>query len=99
MNIYWTHKKSICGLKHFVLVNELEINRNYYVILVSVLDSNINITIPKVELEKSGEWIIGWQECNKSESITADYDYSQETNADKSPKEIFLNESSPFNIS
>tara|TARA_Y100001968_G_scaffold331773_1_gene387626 strand:+ start:26615 stop:26914 length:300 start_codon:yes stop_codon:yes gene_type:complete len=99
MNIYWTHKKNICGLKHFVLVNQFEIRNELYVLLVSVLDSNVNLKIPKIELENSGEWIIGWQQFNKSESITSDYNNYLKANLHKINDEIYLEEGSPFNIS
>tara|TARA_Y100001970_G_scaffold294341_1_gene451033 strand:- start:904 stop:1203 length:300 start_codon:yes stop_codon:yes gene_type:complete len=98
VNIYWTHKKNFCGLKHFVLVSELYVGEKCFVLLVSVLDAKVNLTIPKEELEKSENWIIGWYNFNKSESITADYDYWLNKKDVKSNNDIFLDEGSPFNI-
>ena len=97
MNLCWTHKKHFCGLKHFVVVNELEINNNCFVELVSVLDSNINLTILKIELEKSEEWIMGWTENSKKEAISDEY-FNKYCKGETF-KALFLQEDSPFNIS
>jgi len=99
MNIYWTHKKTFCGLKHFVLVKELQLKKKCYVLLVSVLDSRVNLTIPKVELESSENWILGWQNLKKSESISSDYEHWLNNKEAKSINDIFLDERSVFNIS
>ena len=99
MNLYWTHKNHFCGLKHFIVVNELEINKNCFLELVSVLDSNINLTISKIELEKSLEWIPGWKDVSKSDSISEEYQCIKELFREENCKGVFINEDSPFNIS
>ncbi len=99
MNLYWTHKNYFCGLKHFVVVNELEINKHCFLELVSVLDSNINMTISKNELERSEEWIPGWQEVSKSDAISDEYFYFKKHFKEEKCKAVFIRESSPFNIS
>ena len=99
MNLYWTHKNYFCGLKHFVVVNELEINKHCFLELVSVLDSNINMTISKNELERSGEWIPGWQEVSKSNAISDEYLLIKKHFKKVNCKAVYIKENSPFNIS
>ena len=41
MENYWTYKKNINGLRHFVLVNETKKKGNIIFLMVSVLDSEI----------------------------------------------------------
>ena len=43
MENFWTSNKSIKGLRHFVLVNETKENGNITFLMVSVIDSEINI--------------------------------------------------------
>ena len=99
MNLYWTHKKNICGLKHFVAVNKLLINNNFFVELVAVLDSNINLRVLEIDLEDSDEWIIGWQEYSKNDAIIDEYYSLKNKFKEEFFNEVFLDESSPFNIS
>jgi tryptophan-rich hypothetical protein len=44
MENYWTSNKPINGLRHFVLVNETKEKGNISFLMVSVLDSEINLT-------------------------------------------------------
>ena len=43
MENYWTTNKPINGLRHFVLVNEIIEKGNITFLMVSVLDSEINL--------------------------------------------------------
>ena len=96
----WTSNKSINGLRHFVLINEIiEKNKKFY-FLVSVLDAEINLRVSSEELLNSGNWEKGWLNLPKKESITNGY---LQYKANKKKKEgidkIYLNEDSSFNIS
>ena len=42
MENFWTSKKPINGLRHFVLVNETKDKGNILFLMVSVIDSEIN---------------------------------------------------------
>ena len=99
MKLFWTRKKSFCGLRHFVLIKELEIKNIYFVEMVSVLDSNVSLRIRKVELDNTDEWMIGWQELCKSDSITSDYESLNKGLNDEIFNKIYVDESSPFNVS
>jgi len=99
VNLYWTHKNHFCGLKHFILINEIEIKKKYFVQLVSVLDADINLTISKKELENSNEWKIGWEEVSEIDSIIDEYHILKSQFKAVTHKKLFIEESSPFNIS
>ena len=73
--------------------------KNCFLELVSVLDSNINLTISKIELEKSLEWIPGWKDVSKTDSISKEYQCIKELLREENCKGVFINEDSPFNIS
>ena len=45
MENFWTSNKPIKGLRHFVLVNETKEQGNIHFLMVSVLDSEINLII------------------------------------------------------
>ena len=95
----WTSSKPINGLRHFVLVNEMREKGNVNLLLVSVLDSGINLKITKAELINNGNWYEGWINLPKIESITEEY-YNFKSNIKSDGKEeIFVNEDSLFNIS
>ena len=96
---FWTSNKPINGLRHFVLVNEMREKGNVNLLLVSVLDSGINLKITKAELINNGNWYEGWINLPKIESITKEY-YNFKSNIKSDGKEeIFVNEDSLFNIS
>jgi len=99
MENYWTSKKNIMGLRHFVLVNEIKEKGNMIFLMVSVLDSEINLKITYEELINSGNWVEGWINLPKLESINEDYVRSKSLNKKKSVNKIFLNDDSLFNIS
>jgi tryptophan-rich hypothetical protein len=99
MENFWTSNKTINGLRHFVLVNETEEKGNITFLMVSVLDSEINLKITYEELKNSGNWHKGWIDLPKFQSITEEYvDYKSKNKVENIYK-IFINEDSLFNIS
>ena len=99
MENFWTSKKPINGLRHFVLLNENKEKGNIFFLMVSVLDSEINFKITYEELTKSGNWHKGWIKLPKLESITEEYIQYKLSNKKEGVNEIFVNEDSLFNIS
>ena len=99
MENYWTSKKDINGLRHFVLVNDSKEKGNITFLMVSVLDSEINLKITYDELINSGNWHEGWINLPKLQSITEDYVIYKSSNKLGDINEIFVNEDSAFNIS
>ena len=99
MENYWTSYKTINGLRHFVLVNETKEKGNISFLMVSVLDSEINLITTHEELIKSGKWHKGWINLSKHQSITEEYIRFKSINKEKGIDEIFINEDSLFNIS
>ena len=99
MQNYWTSNKTINGLRHFVLVNETKEKGNIFFLMVSVLDSEINLKITYEELINSGNWYKGWINLPKIESITDEYVSYKSSNKIEEIDEIFLNDDSLFNIS
>ena len=99
MEKFWTSSKPINGLRHFVLVNETKEKGNITVLMVSVLDSEINLKTTYTELMKSGNWNKGWIILPKLQSITEEYVKYKSTNKEEGIDEIFINEDSLFNIS
>ena len=98
MNLSWTSVRPIKGLRHFVCVNELLINGDLKLLLVSVIDIEINLIVSKNELENSGSWKRGWLELNKSESITQDYIAFKGGKKFSEPTKLLLNDSSKFKL-
>jgi len=99
MENFWTSNKPIKGLRHFVLVNETKEKGNTIFLMVSVLDSEINLTTTYEELINSGNWHKGWINLSKHQSITEDYVNHKSINKGEGIDEIFINEDSFFNIS
>ena len=99
MENFWTSNKSINGLRHFVLVNETKEKGNITFLMVSVVDSEINIKITNEELINSGNWHKGWINLPKLQSITEEYVDYKSLKKGESIDEIFINEDSLFNIS
>ena len=99
MENYWTSSKTINGLRHFVLVNETKEKGNIIFLMVSVLDSEINLTTTYEELINSGNWHKGWINLSKHQSITKEYVTFKSINKAEGIDEIFINEHSLFNIS
>ena len=99
MENFWTSNKPINGLRHFVLVNETKEKANVTFLMVSVLDSEINLRITYEELINSGNWYMGWLNLPKLQSITEEYVNYKSINKGEGSDEIFINEDSLFNIS
>ena len=99
MENFWTSNKTINGLRHFVLVNETKEKGNIIFLMVSVLDSEINLEVTYEELITSGNWYKGWINLPKLQSITQEYVNYKSSNKLGDINEIFVNEDSAFNIS
>ena len=99
MENYWTSNKTINGLRHFVLVNETKTKGNISFLMVSVLDSDINLTTTYEELINSGNWHKGWINLSKHQSITEEYLNYKSIYKGDGIDEIFINDDSLFNIS
>ena len=99
MENYWTSNKTINGLRHFVLVNETKEKGNIRFLMVSVLDSEINLKTTYEELINSGNWHKGWINLPKHQSITEEYLKYKSINRGEGIDGIFINEDSLFNIS
>ena len=96
---YWTSNEPINGLRHFVLVNVIKEKGNIIFLMVSVLDSEINLKITFEELINSGNWNEGWINLPKLESITEEYVNFKSSNKEKGIDQIFVYDDSLFNIS
>ena len=99
MENFWTSNKPIKGLRHFVLLNETREQGNIIFLMVSVLDSEINLKTTYEELINSGNSYKGWINLPKLQSITEEYVNYKSINKGKGIDEIFINEDSLFNIS
>ena len=99
MENFWTSKKSIKGLRHFVLVNKIKQKGQIYLLMVSVIDCEINLKISYKELFNSGNWDKGWLQLTKTESITQEYLKFKSLKKKEGVKKVFLNFDSFFNIS
>ena len=99
MENFWTSKKPIVGLRHFVLVNKTKEKGKNLFLMVSVLDCDVNLKITYEELLNSGNWEKGWLNIPKNESITPDYALVQSLNNESGTSEIFITHDSVFNIS
>ena len=99
MENYWTSNKTINGLRHFVLVNATKEKGNISFLMVSVLDSAINLTTTYEELINSGNWHKGWINLSKHQSITEEYLNYKSIKRGEGIDEVFINEDSLFNIS
>ena len=99
MENFWTSNKPIKGLRHFVLVNETREQGNIIFLMVSVLDSEINLKTTYEELINSGNWYKGWINLPKLQSITEEYVNYKTINKEECIDEILINEDSLFNIS
>ena len=99
MENFWTSKKPINGLRHFVLVNKMKEKGNIIFLMVSVLDSAVNLKTTYKDLINSGNWYKGWINLPKLESITEEYIYHKSIKKEEDVDEVFINEDSSFNIS
>ena len=98
MEYRWTSNKPINGLRHFVLLNETREKGKMIFLMVSVIDSDINLKITREELN-SENWQMGWINLPKPESITEEYIIYKSSNKVDNIVEIFIKEDSSFNIS
>jgi len=96
---FWTSTKPINGLRHFVLVNETKEKGNITFLMVSAVDSEINLEVTYEELINSGNWYKGWINLPKLQSITEEYFDYKSSKKEEGIDEIFINEDSLFNIS
>ena len=99
MENFWTSNKPIKGLRHYVLVNEAKEKGNIIFLMVSVLDSEINLKNTYEELINSGNWHKGWINLPKLQSITEEYVHYKSSNNAEDINGIFVNDDSAFNIS
>ena len=99
MENFWTSNKPIKGLRHFVLVNEAKEKGNIIFLMVSVLDSEINLKTTYEELINSGNWYKGWIDLSKLQSITGEYADYKASHKIEDINKIFVCEDSVFNIS
>ena len=99
MESFWTSKKPIIGLRHFVLVNKTKEKGQKFFLMVSVVDCEINLKIPYKELLNNVDWEKGWLNLPKTESITDDYVRFKYLNKKRGINKIFLTDDSLFNIS
>ena len=99
MENFWTSKKPIIGLRHFVLVNKTKEKGQIFFLMVSVVDCEINLKITYKELLNNGDWEKGWLNLTKTESITEDYVRFKYLNKKTGINKIFLTDDSLFNIS
>jgi len=99
MENFWTSNKPIKGLRHFVLVNETREKGNITFLMVSVLDSEINLKTTYEELINSGNWHKGWINLPKLRSITEEYVNYKSINNLGDINAVFVIKDSAFNIS
>ena len=98
MENYWTSKKPINGLRHFVLVTVTKEKGNIIFLMVSVLDSEINLRASYEELINSGNWYEGWINLQKLQSINEEYIDYKSSKKEEGIDEIFVNKDSLFDI-
>ena len=99
MEKFWTSNKSIKGLRHFVLLNEVNEKDQITFLMVSVIDAEINFSITHEELINSLNWEKGWLNLPKIDSITAEYAEFKSIHELENINKVFINEDSLFNIS
>ena len=99
MEPYWTSRKTINGLKHFVVINQYEFKKEVYLDFVSVLDDAISFTLSKKVFEESSQWIKGWNNNEKENIDIKEYLEFKSSIREYKTNKIILNETSTFNIS
>ena len=100
MELYWTSRKTINGLKHFVIINEYEHKEEVYLDFVSALDEVISFTITKkIFFEESNHWIKGWNNNERENIDMKEYLEFKLSIRECKTNRIFFNETSLFNIS
>ena len=99
MEIYWTSRKAISGLKHFIVINQYKLNKEVYLDFVSVLDDGIGFTISKKVFEESSQWIKGWNDYERENIDMKEYLEFKSSIREYKTNKIIFNETSLFNIS
>tara|TARA_B100001115_G_scaffold150451_1_gene119776 strand:+ start:518 stop:814 length:297 start_codon:yes stop_codon:yes gene_type:complete len=98
LDLYWTSKKTINGLKHFVVINQYELKKEVFIDLVSVLDDTISFTISKKVFEESSQWMKGWNHEERDNIDIKEYLKFKSSKIEYKTN-IIINENSLFNIS
>ena len=99
MEIYWTSKKTINGLRHFIVINQYELKEELFLDFVSVLDETICFTISKKVFEASSQWIKGWNDIERENINIKEYLEFKSSIKEYKPNKIIFNKTSGFNIS
>ena len=99
MEIYWTSKKTINGLRHFIVINQYELKEELYLDFVSVLDETISFTISKKVFEASSQWIKGWNDIERENINIKEYIEFKSSIREYKSNRTILNKTSIFNIS
>ena len=99
MDLYWTSRKTINGLKHFVIVNQYKLKKEVYLDFVSVLDESVSFTISKKVFEESSQWIKGWNDDERENIDMREYLEFKLSRREYKNNKIIFNETSLFNIS
>ncbi len=99
MELYWTSRKTINGLKHFVVINQYELKKKVYLDFVSALDESISFTISKKVFEESSQWIKGWNDNERENIDMKEYLEFKSSIREYKTNKIIFNETSSFNIS
>ena len=98
MELCWTSKKTIKGLKHFIIINIYELKEEVYLDFVSVLDDSIFFKISRKAFEESNEWIKGWNDKEKEGIDYKEYLKFKSKIGKYDISKIILNYNSQFNI-
>ena len=64
----WTSKAYIKNQRHFVAINYGGEPLERWVVLMSVLDSNVVVKVPWSQLVDPSNWECGWEENSQSDS-------------------------------
>ena len=99
MELYWTSRKTINGLKHFVLINQYEFKKEVYLDFVSALDDAISFTISKKDFEESSQWRKGWNDNQRENIDMKEYLEFKLSKKEYKTNKIIFNDTSLFNIS
>ena len=99
MELYWTSRKTINGLKHFIVINQYEFKKEVYLDFVSALDDAISFTISKKVFEESSQWRKGWNDNQRENIDMKEYLEFKLSISECKTNRIIFNETSLFNIS
>jgi len=99
VDVYWTSRKTINGLRHFVVINQYELENEVYLDFVSILDEAISFTISKKVFEESSQWIKGCSDDERESIDIEEYLKFKSSIKEDKPNKIILNQTSIFNIS